>query len=687
MSENHDFEKAHLCEIMTVCLNKFVTSCHEIEIEEMSSILLDHILKLSGGKYGYIACSHTIDQDQMKYVATREMETYNIKLHDTVMYNPQRTFFTPSHLRAKWLLIPLHFKNQLCGVVGIENATPKSHSEFQEFIKIFCPTMVSNIIGCYLTFQTVSDNNDHFLSMISHELRSPLNSIVGMSRILKESSPLTEDQKTYIHVIVECTYQLLELINDILDFSKMGCDQLKLDSEPFDLHSCVEEVYDLVYLKVQEKKLNFQSQVEPRIPLFMGDKKRIRQILLNLVHNAIKFTDQGNITVKIYKEKKENDKYCVHFEVEDTGMGIPQTHLDTVFKSFQQVKTQKPNVEGVGLGLAICKKLCQMMGGDIHIKSTTLGRGTCMHFFLLLNLAPEYFQRSKEKESMMNTLKDKNVLLIDSQTPRRIKLLGDLVKMNMKPYACSTTIEGLSYLSHMTFDFVLLEENKLENESIVKEIMNFYLPLIYLQDKKNLEPKLHEITKDLTVGVYLSDDEIFSDQCDHKIATTFISLIKEKKETKVSPIPLDILVVEDNCYNLFVIMEMLKKLNYDEKMIDKAVNGSEAVLKGVSKVYDVILMDLLLPSIDGISACTQILNYHKSRVPKHLKASLEKYESLLPTVLALTALVTSSTKEKCKNAGMKGFLSKPIDKDELETMLSIVAKKRQNSKIALKALG
>jgi CheY-like chemotaxis protein len=293
------------------------------------------------------------------------------------------------------------------------------------------------------------------------------------------------------------------------------------------------------------------------------------------------------------------------------------------------------------------------MNGNIQVKSSIVGKGTCMHFFIPLIEAPENFKLEKEKDLIMQSLKDKTVLLIDTQAPRRIKLLDELVKLQMKVHACSSDTEALAYVTHhIVFDVCIRER---------------------LNTSSRLDTELKQ-TPTLYIGEDIPDQHLFIE----KISSNLLGVLRERPTHNSTP--LDILVVEDNPYNLFVIVEMLRKLSYDEKCIDTAKTGTEAIQKSVTKVYDVILMDLLLPSIDGIAATQQILNYYKNKCPKHLRPSIDKYDSLIPTVLALTAMITDETKIKCKQAGMKGFLSKPICKEELDTMLSIVSKRRLQSR-------
>lgn len=633
---------------MLSTLSQCLSACHQppsgMELDDICMMFLKSTLDLSRGKYGYVACGTALEPDKMKYTAMVGMEMY-LKSKDIKVYKPNRTFYTPLHLRDKWILIPLSIHNKLHGVIGFENATEQTHEDFKQMLRPLVPQLASVVLDTYMMSRTVSTQQDLFLSTMSHEIRTPLNGIVGMSRILKESSPLTDEQKSYINVVSECTYQLLELINDILDFSKMDCDQLQLTHDPFDIRTCIEEVYDLVYLRVQEKKINMWYAIPGDVPPFLvGDKKRIRQVILNLVNNSIKFTDRGQLDLHVSYVNK-----LLNVEVQDTGLGIPTSQRENVFKSFRQVRTQKPNADGVGLGLAICKKLCKLMGGDIQIKSSVAGQGTCMHFYIPLEEPPEQFKLSKEKELSMEFIRDKKILLIDAHTSRRIQWVESLVKLHTQPYACGTVEESMAYLHSVPLDIVLADSSiNLPLSSIPA------LPTGYV-DKTNLAD----------LPVLLS------------------KLLKGKP--RITPkhstvIQMDILIVEDNPYNMMVITEMLKKLGYEERTIDKAITGTESIQKAITKQYDVILMDLLLPTVDGISAGTQILNYYRTRCPKNLKYTVDKYESLLPTVIALTAMVTSDTQNRCKIAGFKGFLTKPLDKEELETMLTIVSKRRQQSR-------
>jgi len=670
------------------CLEQYSTK--EMELDELCQMVLTTTLEWSKGKYGYVACGTAIEPDKMKYTAMVNMDMY-LKRRDIRLYKPNQTFFTPAHLRDRWILIPLNFRSKLYGVMGFENVSGQTNEEFKIWLAPFIQTVVTMLDG-YMMTRYVTTQQDLFLSTMSHEIRTPLNGIVGMGRILKESSPLTDEQKSYINVVSECTYQLLELINDILDFSKMDCDQLELVSEPFDLRMCLEEVYDLVFLRVQEKKLNFWCNIREDVPTYwMGDKKRIRQIFLNLVNNAIKFTEKGQIEIYIYVENS-----ILHAQVKDTGVGIPENQQESVFKSFRQVRTQKPNADGVGLGLAICKKLCKLMNGDIDIQSSKIGQGTCMHFHLPLSEAPEQFRSDKEKEISMEILRDKTVLLVDSKSSRRIQLLEQLVKLRMKPLACATYEEGLAYWHMSPTDLVIMEMSQplsppLSLPSPPSPPLSLPSPPLSLPSPPSPPSQSLPSPPSLPLINEIHDQKIpilsLSEFTNiHDLSQQILSMLRSSSTSTVTVqkrqqiFPMDILIVEDNPHNMTVICETLKKIGYVEKNIDKAVNGAEAIQKAVSKQHDIILMDLLLPTVDGLSAGAQILTFYRNKCPKHIRYAIDKYESLTPTIVALTAMVTSETQTRCKQAGFKGFLSKPINREELETMLAIISKRRQQSR-------
>ena len=310
-----------------------------------------------------------------------------------------------------------------------------------------------------------------------------------------------------------------------------------------------------------------------------------------------------------------------------------------------------------------------------------------MHFYFPLKPLDKEFQLQKDKEALMEIVKNKVVLIVDSDSKRRLKILNECIGLNMRPQTCVSYEEGISYSKLNKYDLLLTETTDIAT--------HLNVPTIYLQNSG--EPSLtltqfQTSTSTLTQipTSILSNTNIQSDQFSH----IFVDMMRKLFETTVKAngllmtdqptIKLNILVVEDNPHNMSVIMEILKKANYDMLCVTQAKSGTEAIQRGVSMMFDVILMDLLLPGVDGFTAATQILNFHKNKGQKQHRGqggaqreTSPTVDTTTPTIVALTALVTMETQARCKSIGFKGFLSKPLVRDELLTMLSIIATRRK----------
>lgn len=671
---------------MMECLETFADETPTKEkspnLKNITSNLLKTTLSVTKGLHGYVACSNSLEDESLHYVAIYNMENY-ISLGETFNFSHNRTMFVPTHMKKNWIFFPLFFRKRLCSVFGIENLTGIEHSILKPLMRpLFL--VLSNIIGTNLLTVEVSNAHDMFLSTMSHEIRTPLNGIVGMARLLKESEPLTDLQKENIDVISSCSFQLIDIINDILDFSKMGCGRLKLEEKPFDLYSCLEEAYDVVFLKAQEKKLHLWFDVNFDVSSFVvGDKKRIRQILINLLSNAIKYTEHGHITVRVNASNiSENDPYIISFEVEDTGCGIPAYQFDTVFNAFQQAN--KETREGTGLGLAICKKLSHLMGGSMRIKHSVVGKGTCMEFQIPLSNAKEDYKIQKEKKRMAKQLKDKTVLVVDPSPQTRIGIMSRLTQLEMKPLICNTCEEALLYLqTDLSIDVVIADVDVVEK---LTKHLEYNIPIVILKELGRKSPKTDHRTLTLRKDSYQTHLEKVLYKVLAQETTNTPETSPQSSSSKISTKPrvsvkypnVNILIVEDNPYNLRVASQMLEKIGYNPQNIGHAKNGIEAIQYTSKKFYDIILMDLIMPSMNGYDATSQILNHFKKICPhKHL---YDKYDHLRPTIVAMTACVMDNDREKCKKFGMSAFLGKPINKDELETMLDIVLRRRDRSK-------
>jgi len=538
------------------------------------------------------------------------------------------------------------YHQKLCGVVGFDCnlEAPQNH---REYIAPLIPNGLAVIIGGYLLSLEVQMSHDLFLSTMSHELRTPLNGIVAGIQLITPT-PSNEEN---LRIVTECSYQLVDIINDILDFTKIRCGKMQLDNTHFQINTLLDEVYDVVGLKSTQKKLNLMMEVKCAHWLFC-DRKRLRQILINLLSNAIKFTDRGHIVVRV--QNKPNDIVC--FEVEDTGVGIASDDADSIFDAFKtstSLQTKYISKEGTGLGLAICRNLARLMGGDVIIKHTEIGKGTCMQVTVKAPTsdgAPAGFMAQPPVP-----LSKMNILVYHSDPLVRAKIGSALGKQCAKLIMCTSPQEVQIYLNELQIDRIVSSENNEPNDNRLIEICTE--------------------TKGDTNRWSINDsiDSLIS-----KISNTPSLPTQPPKPRFTLKVPpsFTFLVVEDNNYNMAIIVQILNKFGVRDQQIDTAKNGLEAVQKASQKLYDVIFMDLKMPVMNGFDATHQILSVYRNRCPAALKAKYEVMENLRPTIVALTACVTDADRARCKKVGMKLFLGKPIIIEEVEVMLEMIIKKR-----------
>jgi signal transduction histidine kinase/DNA-binding response OmpR family regulator len=497
-----------------------------------------------------------------------------------------------------------------------------------------------------------------FMAVMSHEIRTPMNGVIGMTSLLADTE-LTETQREYLNTIQTCGEALLTIINDILDFSKIESGRMTLESSSFRLRQCVEDAIDLFATQIRAKSLEVVYFIAPEVsPTLMGDVMRLRQILVNLIGNAIKFTDRGEIVINVKCEKRD-DKGChLLFSVADTGIGISQEGIEKLFQSFQQVDSSTTRrYGGTGLGLAISKRLAGLMGGTMWAESA-LGAGST--FFFTVTLQPSEAPDPEDQRYDPDLLRSCSVLIVNDNATNRRVLEAQLQIWGMTTTSVSNGHEALRTIGEQSFDAALLDAQMSDMDGITlarKIRKKVEVPLILLS---STGPIL--TSEDAPLFIYhvpkpMRHSALFN-------ALLQVAGVKRPQSQKV-PVtqfesdlaarqPLRILLAEDNAVNQLVALKMLSKFGYT---VDLAANGL-LVLDALSKTeYDLILMDIQMPEIDGIET-TRIIR--------------ERFQAKHPSIVALTAEALEGDRERLLSLGFDNYLSKPLQAKALQDLLRTI---------------
>ncbi|QTR49632.1 response regulator [Candidatus Thiothrix anitrata] len=498
-----------------------------------------------------------------------------------------------------------------------------------------------------------------FLATMSHEIRTPMNGVIGMTRLLM-NTPMSKKQSEFVESIHLSGEHLLTVINDVLDFSKMEAGKLDLKREPLELRACIEDVLNLLTSKALEKNLELAYIVEPSIPLFVeGDMVRLRQILTNLIGNAIKFTDKGEITVFVRLYTQPDGEYELEFQINDTGSGIPAERLESIFEQFSRAEeTLSHRHEGTGLGLAISRRLVEMMEGRIWAEST-LGVGSRFHFTLKTRQAA-----GKLKPFLHPNIPEivgKRILVVENN-PATSQALSDFCSgWGAKVDNVKSVSDAIGWIAvGRTYDIALVDSNLPGDTPLefAKYVRNRYdkqtLPLILIAPPNDRHPK--DTVREL-YNLYLTKPITRSRLFDSLMTVlgelNLLTIRPEITQNKLGErLPLRILLAEDNPINQIVATSILDEMAYKA---DVAENGREVIEMLRKKPYHVIFMDMQMPEMDGLEATR--------RIREEFPADRQ------PVIIAMTANAMDSGKQECLAAGMNDYISKPILPETVEAAL------------------